>query len=256
MTLLISAPDWCFLKPGMNPAAHYARLKALGYDAAEMVAPENRAAAQAAGLTVLNLSGPGMAKGLNRLANHAELLPQIRNCIKEAAAAGVPHVIVFSGNREGQGDAEGQANCVTALRALAPDAAKAGVTLVFEMLNGFDHGDYQADRSAYGFAVARAVASPNVRVLYDIYHMARMGDDPAKDVTANLDLIVHLHLAETPNRTVPQAAGAVRYRDLAQIITKAGYKGYWGMEFIPGADLYADLAQAAAAVRQTQAAKA
>jgi hydroxypyruvate isomerase len=247
--IAISAPDWCFLKPGMDPARHYARLKELGYDAAEMVAPANRAAAEAAGLTVLNLSGPGMARGLNRLAHHAELLPQIRACIAEAAAASVPQVIVFSGNRAGQDDAEGRANCVTALRALAADAGQAGVTLVFEMLNGYDHGDYQADRAAYGFAVARAVGSPHVRVLYDVYHMARMGDRPEADITANLDLVAHLHCAETPRRSVPQAAGAVPYRGLARAVTAAGYRGCWGMEFIPGEDLYGELAQAAAAVR-------
>lgn len=252
----ISAPDWCFLKAGIEPAKHYAKLKTIGYDAVEMVAPENRAAAVAAGLKVLNLSAPGMGKGLNHRENHGELLPQIRACIAQAAAAGIPHVIVFSGNRAGQPDAEGQATCVAALRALAPDAAKAGVTLVFEMLNAFDHGDYQADRSAYGFAVARAVASPSVRVLYDIYHMARMGDDPAGDVTTNLDLVVHLHCAETPKRTVPQAYGAVRYGELARVITAAGYTGYWGMEFLPGEDLYGELAQAAASVRAAQAAKA
>lgn len=244
----LSAPDWCFLKSGTTPAAHYARLKALGYDAVEMVSPANRAAAKAAGLAIVNLGAPGMQKGLNRRAHHAELLPQIRICIADAAANGIPQVIVFSGNREGQPDAEGQAACIEALRALAPDAGKAGVTLVLEMLNSFDHGDYQADRSAYGFAVVKAVASPAVKVLYDVYHMVRMGDDPVADISANLPYIAHLHLAEVPKRTMPLADGRIAHRELARRVTAIGYQGWWGMEFLPGDDVYAELGQAKAAL--------
>lgn len=244
----LSAPDWCFLKSGVEPAAHYARVKALGYGAVEMVDPANRAAARAAGLEIINLSAPGMQHGLNRREHHGELIPQIRACIHEAAAERIPTVIVFSGNREGQADAEGQANCAEALGMLAPEAAKVGVTLAFEMLCAQNHADYQADRSAYGFALARRVASPGLRVLYDIYHMANMGDEPLRDITANLDLIAHLHCAETPGRSVPQAAGAIAYQDLSRRIEAAGYRGWWGMEFIPGADVYGEMAHAAAAL--------
>jgi len=247
--LKLSAPDWCFLKPGITPATHYAKVKALGYGAVEMVAPENRAAARAAGLEILNLCAPGMQRGLNRLEHHAEQIPAIRACIDEAATAGIPQVIVFSGNRDGQPDAEGQANCITALRTLAREAAKARVTLVLEMLNSFDHGDYQANRSAYGFAVAKAVASPAVKVLYDLYHMVRMGDDPVADLCANLSLVAHLHLAEVPNRSVPLANGTIAHRTIVQQLANAGYGGWWGMEFIPTGDVYAELEQAVAAVQ-------
>ncbi len=246
MTAKLSAPDWCFLKSGVDPAMHYRKLKSLGFQGVEMVEPANRAAAREAGLEIINLSAPGMQKGLNRRAHHAMLFPQIRACIADAAANHISQVIVFSGNRDGQADAEGQANCSEALRALAPDAEKAGVTLILEMLNGFDHNDYQADRSAYGFAVIEAVASPAVRVLYDIYHMARMGDDPLHDITAHLSLIGHLHCAETPQRSMPIAAGEIAYQHLYHRLSGAGYNGYWGLEFIPGADVYGELAAAAA----------
>ena len=245
----LSAPDWCFLKDGVEAQAHYAKLKALGYSGVEMIDAKNRAAARDAGLEIVNLGAPGMQRGLNRRAHHVELLPQIRECIADAAANRIGQVIVFSGNRDGQPDAEGRDACIEALRALAPDAEKAGVTLVLEMLNGFDHADYQADRSAYGFAVVEAVKSPAVRVLYDIYHMVRMGDDPVGDVTAKLPLVAHLHCAEAPKRTVVQASGTIAYRDIARRLGAAGYRGYWGMEFLPGADVYGELAQAAAAVR-------
>ena len=172
-----------------------------------------------------------------------------RSLAAAKSSASLRRPVAQARNREGQPDAEGRDACTEALRALAPDAEKAGVTLVLEMLNGFDHADYQADRSAYGFAVVEAVKSPAVRVLYDIYHMVRMGDDPVGDVTAKLPLVAHLHCAEAPKRTVVQASGTIAYRDIARRLGAAGYRGYWGMEFLPGADVYGELAQAAAAVR-------
>jgi hydroxypyruvate isomerase len=245
----LSAPDWCFVRDGVDPETYYRALRDLGYGAVEMVAPSRWAAARAAGLAILNLSGPGKTVGLNRLGLHAELLPQIRQQIATAQAAGIPQLIVFSGNRDGQDDALGQANVVTALKALAGDAERAGVTLIFEMFNDQDHPDYQADRSAYGFQVARAVSSPAVRVLYDIYHMARMGEDVIADITGNLALIAHLHTAEMPRRGIPRKAGAIPYGTIVPAVMKAGYQGWWGTEFVVQGDVMAELREAVATFR-------
>jgi hydroxypyruvate isomerase len=244
MSLRFSVPDWCFYRADDDPAVYYRQLAALGITAVEMVASARWAAARAAGLEIINLAGPGMTRGLNRREHHASLLPEIREVIAQAGAAGIPHVIVFSGNREGQADAEGIANCVAGLKALAPDTEAAGVTLLFEMLNSLDHADYQADSGAYGFQVARGVGSPAVCALYDIYHLARMGEDVLADLPANLDLVAHLHVAETPRRTVPVAGGAIDYPAIVRAVQAAGYQGYWGLEFLPGEDRFGEITAA------------
>jgi len=244
MTVRLSAPDWCFWRDGTDPATYYRALRELGFTGVEMVHPSRWQAARAAGLAILNLSGPGKTVGLNRLGLHAELLPLIRREITIAHDAKIPHVIVFSGNRDGQEDAVGRANVVTALKALASDAERAGVTLIFEMFNDQDHPDYQADNSAYGFAVAKSVGSPAVKVLYDLYHMSRMGEDVVADITKNLDLIAHLHTAEMPKRSVPQKAGAIPYGMIVTAVMKAGYQGYWGTEFVVQGDVMSELREA------------
>lgn len=244
MTVRLSAPDWCFWRDGNDPAGYYRALRDLGFTGVEMVDPGRWQAARDAGLAILNLSGPGKTVGLNRLGLHAELLPEIRRQIAVAHDAKIPHLIVFSGNRDGQDDAIGRANVVTALKALAGDAERAGVTLIFEMFNDQDHPDYQADHSAYGFAVAKAVGSPAVKVLYDIYHMSRMGEDVIADITANLDLIAHLHTAEMPKRSIPQRDGAIPYGKIVSAVTKAGYHGHWGTEFVVQGDVMTELREA------------
>ena len=243
-TIKLSAPDWCFFKGNVAAGEYYQRIKDMGVKGVEMVDPARWPVARKAGLAILNLCGPGMTSGLNRVERHGEILPGIRKAIGEAKATGIGHVIVFSGNREGQGDKVGIANCIKGLKAVVPDAEKAGVTLVFEMLNSADHVDYQADRSAYGFAVARGLNSPAVKVVYDIYHMHRMGEQTQDDILANLDIIAHIHVAETPRRTIPVAKGEIDYRKIVKAVRKAGYAGYWGLEFVPQGDALAEVAAA------------
>jgi hydroxypyruvate isomerase len=246
----ISVPDWCFYGKIGEGARYYAALKQIGVDGAEMVAPERHGMARAAGLEILNAAAPGMQDGLNRTENHAALLPQIRESIAAAKAAGIPLLIVFSGNRAGQpgrrirrhfADDQGIAGCRAGVEALLPDAQKAGVVLGFEMLNSFDHPDYQADHGSYGFALADAVDSPWLKLVYDIYHMERMGDDSGKDIVKHLDRIAHLHVAESPGRGAPRADGTIRYDRIIPRVIQAGYNGYWGMEFVPGSDALSEL---------------
>ena len=244
MEAKFSAADLCYFREPFTAADYYRQLKAIGISAVEMVAPENRPFARAAGLQVLNLAATGMVPGgINRRELHSELLPRLRGIIAEAGAEGIPQVIVFSGNREGQADALGVENCITALRQLLPDAEAANVTLVFEMLCAQDHVNYQADRSAYGFEVVSRLDSPRLRVLYDIYHMQRMGENVLQDLLSNLPLIAHLHLAESPRRTAPVANGEINYQTIVREVHAAGYRGYWGLEFIPGEAVMAEVAQ-------------
>lgn len=240
----LSAPDWCFFKGTIEVDEYYRRLKEMGVSGVEMLDPVRWPAARRAGLEILNLCAPGMASGLNREERHKETIPMIRNSIAEAGRNGIPYVIVFSGNREGQDDKVGMANCVTGLKAVARDAEKARVTLLFEMLNSMDHVDYQADRSAYGFGVVRAVKSRVVKVVYDIYHMHRMGEDTLEDIIRNLDLIRHIHVAEAPRRTLPLANGNIHYQAIVKAAQEAGYAGYWGLEFVPQGDPLEELKQA------------
>jgi hydroxypyruvate isomerase len=121
--------------------------------------------------------------------------------------SGIPYVVLFSGNRDGQPDAEGIRNCIAGIEQVVGDAAKAGVTLLFEMLNSFEHPDYQADSFQYGFEVVKRINSPALKVVYDINHMDRMGKDSIRDVPANLNLIAHLHVAESPARTSSATSG-------------------------------------------------
>lgn len=239
-----SATDWSFLTAEMNPEHYYARVAEIGYIAVEMAAPEHWALAPAAGLELLNIAGPGIEWGLNRTDEHDRILPLIRTAIGTAAEAGIPDLVVFSGGRRGLGDAAGIESCVRALSAVAEEAAAAAVTLLFELLNSFDHEDYHASSSSFVFEVARRVGAPSVRVLYDAYHAARMGEDLSSDLTSNIDLIGHIHVAGMPGRGLPGPGQQIDYEAVVRAALAAGYRGYWGQEFLPGPDPLGELLEA------------
>jgi len=242
--LILSAADWCFVKPEDDADHYYRQLVKSGYSAAEMVPPERRALARAAGLRLLNFAGAG---GLNRAENQIKAVAKMRDEIAQMEAEGIEQLIVFSGNRGGQDPARGIENCIAALKEVAAAAERAGVVLTFEVFNTFDHPDYDADNSDYGFTVARGVSSPAVKVLYDLYHMHRMGEEVTAKVIANLEYVAHLHVAGSPRRDFPGKKESLDYQHVVQRIHEAGYRGTWGMEFLPGVgrDPSEELAKAA-----------
>ena len=121
------------------------------------------------------------------------------------------------------------------LKAIAPLAEEAGVTLLLEPLNSLvDHAGYFLDRSALGFELVRAVDSPRIKVLYDIYHMQVMEGNIIQTLTGNLDVIGHIHVADVPGRHEP-GSGELNYANIMEALCQADYDKYVGFEFDPKA---------------------
>ena len=57
------------------------------------------------------------------------------------------------------------------------------------------------DRTPYGAEIVRAVNSPHVKLLYDIYHMQIMEGDVIATIRTNKDAIGHYHTGGVPGRT-------------------------------------------------------
>jgi len=122
---------------------------------------------------------------------------------------------------------------VKCLREAAGFAEEADVTLVLEPLNVLvDHKGYYLYSSREGFEIVNEVNSPNVRLLYDIYHQQIMEGNLIDTITRNIDLIGHFHVADVPGRHEP-GTGEINYANVFRSIEKAGYKGYVGLEFEP-----------------------
>jgi hydroxypyruvate isomerase len=130
-------------------------------------------------------------------------------------------------------DEEKYQSVLDGMKALAPLAEEAGVTLVLEPLNvHVDHPGYFCSHSATGLQLVRAVNSPRVKLLFDIYHMQVMEGNIIESLTNNLDVIGHVHVADVPGRHEP-GTGELNYNNILRALEDAGYDGYVGFEFEP-----------------------
>jgi hydroxypyruvate isomerase len=152
---------------------------------------------------------------------------------------------VFSGNREGLDAKRGAENAIKQLEMLAKDAESAGVMLILELLNSkVDHPDYMCDNTAWGVEVVSAVNSPNLRLLYDIYHMQVMEGDIIQAIRDHHQWFGHYHTAGVPGRNEIDASQELNYSAICEAIVDTGYQGYLGQEFIPLNDWKQSLKQA------------
>lgn len=178
-----------------------------------------------------------LTKGLNRIENHAECLDSIRKAIEATSAAGFPNVICFSGNREGISEEEGQKNCVIALKQVAALAEEKKVVLCMELLNSkLNHPDYQCDRTHWGAEMCRQVGSPNVKLLYDIYHMQVQEGDIIATIRKFYEHIGHFHTAGVPGRNDLGESQELNYPAIMRAIKELGYKGFVSHEYTPKID--------------------
>jgi len=239
-----SVSRWCYGKIPLDELCETA--KGIGYNGIDLLSENEWAVPKQHGLVCSMANGFGtIPVGFNRVENHDKLVADAERMIPLAAAAGVPNIVVFSGNRAGLSDGEGIANCVTGLKRLAPAAEKHGVTLCLELLNSkVDHHDYQADHSAFGVQVVQGVASPRVKLLYDIYHMQIMEGDVIRTVRANIEHIAHFHTGGVPGRNEIDETQELYYHRVMQAIADTGFPGFVGQEFVPKRDAVASMKQA------------
>src|SRR5258706_1773283 len=234
----LSVTRWPFHQFTLEQLSQMAR--ELGIDSVELLEPDEWAVPRRYGLTCAmgyaTVPNPEtrLTQGFNRVENHSWLIPAYERAIPLAAAAQVPNVICFSGNRNGQNDDEGRAICARGLAPLIPIAEKHGVTLCMELLNSkIDHPDYQCDHAAWGVALAKQVNSERFKLLYDIYHMQIMEGDVIRTITDNKEYIAHFHTGGVPGRHEIDQTQELYYPAIMNAIVEGGFQGFVAQEFIP-----------------------
>ena len=241
-----SVSRWCYQDMPLD--ALCAAAARIGLDGIDLLQPAEYAVPRRHGLRcTMGYAADIMTipNGLNRPENHAAIERAFRIGIPQAAKAGVPNVIAFSGNRRGLSDAEGADNTVAGLNRLKRIAEDHDVTICVELLNSkVDHPDYMADHTAWGVRVAKEVASPRVKLLYDIYHMQIMEGDLIDTIRKNIQWIGHFHTGGVPGRHNLDGTQEVDWQAVARSVADLKFQGYFAHEFVPVGDPLTALAQA------------
>jgi hydroxypyruvate isomerase len=240
-----SVSRWCYQK---IPMPEFCKaVAAMGIPAIDLLNEPDWAVVRDFGLICSMGSGGGgsIAKGLNTKANHDEIVRNLELTIPKAAAQKVPNVITFFGNRQGMSDSEAIANCVEGLNRVKKVAEESNVTICVELLNSkVDHKDYHGDHTAFGVEIVKAVASPRVKLLYDIYHMQIMEGDIIRTIRDNKEYLAHFHTGGVPGRHELDATQELNWATVCTAIVDTGFQGYLAHEFVPTRDPLTSLREA------------
>jgi hydroxypyruvate isomerase len=132
---------------------------------------------------------------------------------------------------------------VEGLKAAHDIVAPRGITLIVEPLNTLvNHAGYYLDHTPEAFAIMREVDSPNVKILYDIYHVQIMDGNLIASIRENIRHIGHFHVGDVPGRHEP-GTGEINYRNVFRAINDAGFRDFVAMEYVPSKDPMATLAE-------------
>ncbi len=109
---------------------------------------------------------------------------------------------------------------------------RAGIRLLVEPLNDRDVPGFFLNTTRDALSVIDAVGHPNLALQYDVYHMQRMEGDLIATLTARMDRIGHIQIADNPGRHEP-GTGEINFDNLLAAIDAADYGGWVGCEYHP-----------------------
>jgi len=228
----------CYIRRGADPAQMIKTAAEIGFASIEMGPEQHWKAIQDAGMQVAIVGGGG---GFVEPKNWDGCERGILGAIEKAQKNGIRRLLLLTGNRQGKTDAECTDNCVKFLPRVAKAAEQANVRLCIELLNSkVNHKDYFLDRTPLGVAICKAVNSPAIGLLDDIYHMQIMEGDLIRTIRENIAFIGHFHTGGNPGRNDMDDQQEIYYPAVMRAIAETPYDGFVGHEFGPkGQDIVA-----------------
>ena len=118
---------------------------------------------------------------------------------------------------------------IDAIRAGAEVMEPHGLVMVMEPLS--DNPDLFLRTSTQAYEIARAVNSPAVKILYDIYHMQRNEGNLIHHIDLTWSEIAYFQIGDVPGRKEP-GTGEINYRNVLKYIHERAQKE--GRDFVFG----------------------
>jgi hydroxypyruvate isomerase len=184
-----------------------------------------------------NLPAGKWEKGERGIACHPDRVGEFQDgvglAIRYASALGCKQLNCLAGLSPADVPEERQRTTLVAnLKFAALKLKEAGIKLLIEPINTRDIPGFYLTHSRQALGIIDEVASDNLFLQYDIYHMQIMEGDLARTIEANLARIPHMQLADNPGRNEP-GTGEINYPFLFDLVDRLGYRGWIGCEYKP-----------------------
>jgi hydroxypyruvate isomerase len=159
------------------------------------------------------------------------ILKDISNAVEIAKRVNAKWCTVVPGCHDEALDWEYQtASVIDMFRRCAEMCEKAGLVMVMEPLNTrINHPKVFLTRIGQAYQICRAVNSPSVKILYDMYHQQITEGNIIPNIDLAWEETAYFQVGDNPGRKEP-TTGEMNYRNIFKHIYKKGFKGVVGME--------------------------
>ena len=173
-------------------------------------------------------SEPNLANGKADL--REQFLAEIRECVDVAKRVNATWMTVVPGHVDLRLDMGYQtANVVESLKRAADILEPHGLVVVLEPLNRRDHPGLFLTGVPQAYEVCKAVASPSIKILDDLYHQQITEGNLIPNIDAAWDEIAYFQIGDNPGRDEP-TTGEINYLNVFRHIKAKGFTGVLGME--------------------------
>jgi hydroxypyruvate isomerase len=171
--------------------------------------------------------------GLSALpGRQSEARAAIDQAIDYAVAIRCVNIHVMAGRAKGD---DAHRAFLDNLRYACARASEHGITILIEPLNDRDAPGYFLQDSAQAKAIIDALRLPNLKLMFDCYHIQIIEGDISHRLAALLPVIGHVQIASVPDRAEPDH-GELDYQFIINSLENMGYSQPIGAEYRPSAD--------------------
>ncbi|MCP4451546.1 MAG: TIM barrel protein [Planctomycetes bacterium] len=154
----------------------------------------------------------------------------LADAIETSKRTGAKQALIVPGKLDTKLEMDYQtANVIDCLREMSEIAEKAGVVIVLEPLNRWNHPGLFLTGIPQAYAICRAVNSPSCKIVNDMYHQQITEGNLIPNIDRAWSEIGAFHIGDNPGRKEP-GTGEINYLNIFKHIHDKGYDGVLCME--------------------------
>ncbi|RZU41492.1 hydroxypyruvate isomerase [Edaphobacter modestus] len=183
----------------------------------------------------------GLVPGFADPAATATYPEKLKEFAQAAQRVRCKRLILFSGKRvQGMSDQDHQRVSIETLKRAADVLEQTGTNAVLEPIDRLENPPIWMDTVEQAFEIVEAVASPRIKVLYDLYHEQRTHGNLIEKLQKNIHSVGLIHVADVPGRHEP-GTGEIHYANIYRKLGELKYDGMIAMEFYPTGEIVESL---------------
>ncbi|KAK4871872.1 hypothetical protein RN001_015996 [Aquatica leii] len=152
--------------------------------------------------------------------------------IEYAKAVGAKKIHIMAGKVENptqKNDETYECNLRYAVKILE----KENIMGIIEPINKYSIPHYYLNSYKKAVTIIAKINNPNLKLMLDIFHLQQIQGDISHTIKELYKYIGHVQIAQVPNRNEPDAPGELDYKFIFDLLEKAGYDDWIGLEYKP-----------------------